>query len=67
MQGIRALWLDQPAWQNYWGGIVFPPLAMLLGAVFLGVALTGSSLLLRVPKDKDGNPIRFPHQNIGKW
>ncbi len=66
-QGIGALWLDVPGWPNYWGGLVFPPLAILLGAVFLGVALSGSSLLSRVPKDKDGNPIRFPHQDIRKW
>ena len=67
-QGIAVLWLgQQPGGRNYWGGLVFPPLAIVIGLVLLVGAFRGRSPFLRVPLDKEGKPIRFPHQEIRKW
>ena len=67
LRGIGALWLGEAGWKNYWGGLVFPPVAAGLGIVLLVGAIKGSSPFTRVPLDKKGNPIRFPHEEIRKW
>ena len=65
-QGVAALWLGEIGTKNYWGGLVFPPFAILLGLVVLGGALKGTSIVKDL-RDKDGRPIRFPHEDIRKW
>jgi hypothetical protein len=65
-QGAAALWLGQIGTRNYWGGLVFPPFAILLGLVLLGGSVKGSTVLKDL-RDKKGRPVRFPHQDIRKW
>ena len=42
-------------WSNYWGGLVYPPFAVLVGLLMLYVAMFGWERLIRSPKrDKKG-------------
>jgi len=43
----RVIWAGSPGYRNYWGGLVFAPLALVVGIVLLAVALFRPRLLDR--------------------
>ena len=67
LQGASALGKSEAAYENYWGGLVYPPVAILLGLVLLALVIWRPLALSKRLQDKRGRPIRFPHQDVRKW
>lgn len=54
-QGLTLLRRGESSYRNYWGGLVFVPLAIVVGALLLWTATRRSDLLNDRPK---GNRVR---------
>jgi hypothetical protein len=67
VQGATALSQGEGGWPNYWGGLVSPYFALLLGAALLAMAVWRPMLLSKKLRDKRGREVRFPHQDVRKW
>lgn len=63
-QGASAIRRGDAAYQNYWGGQVFPPLAVLLGLCLLGFAMFWPAALGKQVRDKRGRHVTFPHEDV---
>lgn len=67
VQGASAIRRGDAAYENYWGGQVFPPVAVVLGLGLLGFAIFRPAALAKQPRDKHGRRVRFPHEDVRKW
>jgi len=38
---LAAIISGRPGWQNYWGGVVYAPFALLIAALFVIVIMKG--------------------------
>jgi hypothetical protein len=67
MQGVVALAAGRPSYANYWGGAVFPPVAIALGlgAIALAWWLPDKPRQTRTGSTKPR--MRFPHEDARKW
>ena len=66
-QGIASLRKGEGGYTNYWGGLVFPPFAIVLGLALLVIAALWPDALSKRIKNKRGREVRFPHQDVRKW
>jgi hypothetical protein len=62
--GVAHILLGSLGWKNYWGGLVFPPFAMLFGLLLVYVAIFRWRKLQERPGDKKG---RVPDTFKGDW
>jgi hypothetical protein len=75
LHGAVAVSKGQPAYDNYWGGKVFPPLAIAAGIASAVFALRfakpskkGSKRERRERRRLVKRPrMRFPHEDARKW
>lgn len=55
LTGVMYMAKGSIGWSNYWGGLVFPPFAVLVGLLLLYVVIFHWDRLIRPPKrDKKG-------------
>lgn len=53
--GVKYMAEGSIGWSNYWGGLVFPPFAVLVGLLLLYVGMFRWERLIKAPKtDKKG-------------
>jgi hypothetical protein len=69
MVGYGALQIGRGSlsYENYWGGLVFAPFTILLGAIVLYISLFRYDRIGGAWRDKRGRPVRFPADDFRKW
>lgn len=74
LQGAVAVSTGRPAYDNYWGGKVFPPLAIAAGIASAVFALRASKPSRKESKRERRRTriakrprMRFPHEDARKW
>jgi hypothetical protein len=66
-QGVVNLWQGRHSYENYWGGKVFAPFAIVLGTMTLVVVVFGWDLLPRRRTGSGPRPSRRqPRRRSGK-
>ena len=55
------------SYENYWGGHVFAPVAIFLGAIVLYISLFKYDRIAGAWKDKRGRAVRFPADDFRLW
>jgi hypothetical protein len=65
--GFLAIFGNNLNYRNYWGGVVFAPIAILTGLLLLGLIIFNWNKLQQSPKDKYGRKIEFPADDFEKW
>jgi hypothetical protein len=65
--GLHVTFSGGLTFKNYWGGVVFGPFAVILGALFLYVILFRWRNMDKLLVDKKGRKIEFPGGNFRKW
>ena len=65
--GLRVTFSGELTFKNYWGGVVFGPLAVILGVIFLYVVLFRWRTFDKPLVDKKGRKIEFPGDTFRKW
>jgi hypothetical protein len=62
--GVAMVLGGKLEWQNYWGGLVFAPVAILFGLLLLYAAIFRWDKMNKPPGDKKG---RIPEVLRGSW
>lgn len=65
--GMSALSAGRSQYLNYWGGLVFAPIAILAGGLAIYIAVFRSSMKGLPTRDKKGRPIQNPANDFRKW
>ena len=65
--GVLQIVRGELNYQNYWGGLVFAPFTILLGALILYLSLFRHDRVAGAWHDKKGSPVRFPADDFRKW
>jgi len=65
--GAASLFAGRTIYPNYWGGLVFAPIAILAGCLAIYIAIFRSSMKNLPTRDKKGRPIRYPADEYRKW
>jgi cbb3-type cytochrome oxidase subunit 3 len=65
--GIVAIVENRWTYENYWGGGVFAPVAILFGCLVIYVVVFRYDALKKSGVDKKGRRIRFPADDYRKW
>lgn len=66
-QGIVSIYKSEWSYRNYWGGLVFGPIAILIGILLIYLLLFRWDKLQKDIVDKKGREIKFPHDDFRKW
>ncbi len=65
--GLASLLNGKSSYQNYWGGLVFAPVAILMGFLVLFISIFRPTKTHPPTKDRKGKRIRFPADDYRKW
>jgi hypothetical protein len=65
--GAAGILADRSTYSNYWGGRVFAPFAILVGALFIYIVIFHWKAFNKPRVDKKGRRIRFPADDFRKW
>jgi hypothetical protein len=65
--GVLQIMRGQLSYQNYWGGLVFAPFAIVLGVLVLYISLFRHDRVAGAWRDRKGRPVRFPADGFRKW
>jgi hypothetical protein len=66
-QGAAGIMGNRWTYSNYWGGGVFAPFAILMGVLFIYIAIFRYDAFKKPRVDKKGRRIRFPADDFRKW
>jgi len=66
-KGTFSLYKSGWVYSNYWGGLVFAPIGILVGLLFIYVIIFRWDTLNKPMVDKKGRRIRFPGDDFRKW
>lgn len=65
--GLISILQGESNYLNYWGGVVWAPLAIAIGIVLLFAIVFRWNKLQQQPLDKHGHKIKFPADDFEKW
>lgn len=65
--GVLQIARGRPDYENYWGGLVFAPFTILVGALVLFISLFRHDRVAGAWRDKKGRRVRFPADDFRKW
>jgi len=65
--GLLQMTRGNVSYENYWGGLVFAPFTIFLGALVLYIALFRHERVAGASRDKKGRQVRFPADDFRKW
>jgi hypothetical protein len=54
-------------YENYWGGLVFAPLTIVVGILLVYIAAFRFDRFGQASRDKKGRAVRFPADDFRKW
>jgi hypothetical protein len=67
LSGLASLFTGRVSYHNYWGGLVFAPLTIVLGILLLYIATFRFDRIGIAWRDKKGETVRFPANDFRKW
>ena len=65
--GAVAILQGRFVYGNYWGGAVFPPVAIIVGGLMIYAVLFRWKSFNKPRLDKRGRRVRFPADDFRKW
>jgi hypothetical protein len=65
--GVVHIIRGSMGWKNYWGGLVFPPFAVVFGLLLIYVGLFRWRKLHETPRDKKGRELEPFEDDWRKW
>ena len=67
LYGVTHLVSGRVNYENYWGGVVFAPFTIVVGALFLYIAVFHYDRVGTAWRDKKARRVRFPADDFRKW
>ena len=67
LTGILSIITGQLHYLNYWGGLVFAPVAILAGSLAIYIAVYRPGKMDLPNRDRKGRKIRYPVDEYRKW